>query len=183
MKKNAIRLGVFLVSTLILFGVLYDAYSHYMITQLYQYIDAGDEDKAIECIEKMPNVNTLQMCLPLYCIARTCTGGASMTGYPLYYAISHKADISIINALLEKGADPNRIDLGFEGHYPLYYICMNPSKDMYEKTVLLVDHGANINTSHIYISEYFVEFSEEIKESMFSTIIYLWETERKNGGT
>lgn len=173
-KKKAIELGILLAAILIVYGG-YDAYSHYMVTQFYQYIDANNRNKTAECIEKMPNVNTLEMCLPLYCIARTFTGGASMTGYPLYYAISHKADIDIIRTLLEKGADPNRIDLGFEEHYPLYYVCVHPSKDMYEKAMLLVDYGADINTGYLYISTSFAEFSEETKESMLLTIIYLWE--------
>lgn len=174
MKKKVIEWGILLVAILVVCGG-YDAYSHYMTTKFYQYIDANNMNKAAEYIEKMPNTNTLEMCLPLYCIARTFTGGTSMTGYPLYYAISHKADIDIIRSLLEKGADPNRIDLGFEEHYPLHYVCVHPSKDMYEKAVLLVDYGADINTGYLYIPTYFAEFSEETKESMFLTIIYLWE--------
>ncbi|MBD5537839.1 MAG: hypothetical protein HDQ99_19745 [Lachnospiraceae bacterium] len=170
----AIGFGILLAAILIWFGG-YHIYSHYMVTKLYQYIDAGDMDKAMECIEKMPNVNTLEMCLPLYYVARTFTGGASMTGYPLYYAVSHKADINIIRALLEKGADPNGTDLGFEGHYPFRYVCRNPSKCMYEKTMLLADYGVDINTGYLYISGSFAEFSEETKESMFLTIVYLWE--------
>mgnify|MGYP001099933349 CR=1 FL=1 len=174
MKKIAIRLGILLAVGLFLYSG-YDAYSQYMVTKLYQYIDAGNTEKALACIEKMPDVNTLEMCMLTYCVARTFTGGASMTGYPLYYAVSHNADISIIKALLEKGADPNRIDLGYEGHYPLRYACNSLSGDMYERIRLLVEYGADINTGYLYIPHSIEEYSEETKKSIFLSIIYLWE--------
>lgn len=174
MKKRIMGLGIMLAAVLILYCG-YDAYSHYMVKQLYKYIDDGNTDKAIECIEKMPNVNMLEMCLWQYCVAKVFTEGASMTGYPLYYAISHKADISIIRALLEKGADPNRTDLGLDAHYPLRYVCMNPSKNMYEKILLLIEHGADINMGYLYMPSQFAVWSEETQKSMFLSIVYFWE--------
>lgn len=174
MKKIVMGLGILLAVGLT-FYLGYDAYSHYMVTQFYKCIDAGDMDKALECIEKMPNVNTLEMSLPLYCVFRTLTQGASTTGYPLYYAVSNNADISIIRALLEKGADPNRTDLGFVGHYPLRYVSTNPSRDIYERVMLLVDYGADANTGYLYIPSRFAEYCGETKESVFLTITYLWE--------
>lgn len=174
-KKINIKFIKYIFLIIALAIIVYHCYCHYMVSKFYKFIDEGNTDEIIACIEKMPDVNMLEMCLPLYCIARTFTGGASMTGYPLYYAISHKADINIIRALLEKGADPDNIDLGFEGHYPLRYLSTRPSKDMYEKILLLVDYGVDINSGELYISASFTDFSEETKKSMFSTIIYFWE--------
>lgn len=73
MKKTVIRLGIILIIGMVLCCV-YDIYRHYMVTQLYKYIDAGDMDKAMECIEKMPDVNTLEMCQPLYLVYGIFTG-------------------------------------------------------------------------------------------------------------
>lgn len=174
MSKNR-KIVICVLGSIALAILGYHCYCHYMVSRFCKYIDEGNSEEIIAYIEKMPDVNTLEMCLPLYWIARTFTGGASMTGYPLYYAISHEADMGIIRALLEKGADPNRADLEFEGHYPLRYVCTNPSKCMYEKVMLLVDYGVDINTGYIYIPGDFVELREETKESMFLTIVYLWE--------
>lgn len=172
MKKTVISFGIILAVLWILFFG-YHIYSHYMVTQFYKYIDASDMDKAMEYVEKMPDVNMLEMCQPLYLAFGIFTGGSGMTGYPLYHAVSHNADISIIRALLEKGADPNRLeDFEMKSCYPLYYICVHPSKDMYEKAMLLVDYGADPNTGLLYID---YRYSEETKESMFLTNIYLWE--------
>ena len=171
MKKTVISLGIIFAVVLILYCG-YDIYCHYTVTQFYKYIDAGDMDKALAYVEKMPDVNMLEMCQPWYLVFGIFTGGSSMTGYPLYHAVSHNADISIIRALLEKGADPNRIELKMQSSYPLYYICTHPSKDMYEKVMLLVDYGADPNTGQLYID---YRYSEETKESMFLTNIYLWE--------
>ncbi len=171
MKKTVISLGIIFAVVLILYCG-YDIYCRCMVTQFYKYIDAGDMNKALAFVEKMPDVNKLEVCQPLYYVWGIFTGGSGMTGYPLYHAVSHNADISIIRALLEKGADPNRIELKMQGSYPLYYICVHPSKDMYEKVMLLVDYGADPNTGHLYID---YRYSEETEESMFLTNIYLWE--------
>lgn len=173
MKKTVISLGIILAVVLISYCG-YDIYCHYTVTQFYKYIDAGDMDKALAYIEKMPDVNTLEMCQPWYLVFGIFTGGSGMTGYPLYHAVSHNADISIIRALLEKGADPNRLDFEMESLYPLYYVCTHPSKDSYEKAMLLIDYGADINTGNLYIVSY-AGYSEETKENMFSTLTYLWE--------
>lgn len=173
-KKIAIRLGIILAIGLIMFCG-YDIYCHYTVTQFYKYIDAGDMDKSLAYVEKMPDVNTLEMCQPWYLVFGIFTGGSGMTGYPLYHAVSHNADISIIRALLEKGADPNRIDFEMESLYPLFYICKHPSKDMYEKVMLLVDYGADLDKGYLYIPAPFARLNEETKESMFLTIIYFWE--------
>lgn len=173
MSKRKRITVIFVVLASLIIG--YHAYCHYMVTQLYKYIDAGDMDKAMECIEKMPDVNTLEMCQPLYSVCGILTMGTSMTGYPLYYAVSHKADISVIRALLEQGADPDRIDIEAIDRYPLYYICVNPSKDMYEKVMLLAEYGADPHKGNLYITGHWAERSEETKESMFLTIKYLWE--------
>lgn len=174
MKKTVISLGIISAVVLILYCG-YDIYCRCMVTQFYKYIDAGDMDKALAYVEKMPDVNKLEVCRPLYFVWGIFTGGSGMTGYPLYHAVSHNADISIIKALLEKGADPNRLDFEMDSLYPLYYICTHPSKDMYEKVMLLVDYGADLDKGYLYIPAFFTELNEETKESMFLTIIYFWE--------
>ncbi len=171
MKKTVISLGIISAVVLILYCG-YDIYCRCMVTQFYKYIDDGEMDKALAFVEKMPDVNKLEVSQPLYLVWGIFTGGSGMTGYPLYHAVSHNADISIIKALLEKGADPNRIDFDMISSYPLFYICVHPSKDMYEKVMLLVDYGADPNTGHLYID---YRYSEETKESMFLTNVYLWE--------
>ena len=43
---------------------------------------------------------------------------------------------------MERGADPNKENLV----YPttsLCYLCINPKEDMYEKTILLAEYGAD----------------------------------------
>lgn len=172
MKKTVISLGIISAVVLILYCG-YDIYCRSMVTQFYKYIDDGEMDKALAFVEKMPDVNKLEVCRPLYFIWGILTEG--MTGYPLYHAVSHNADISIIKALLEKGADPNRIEIDMKSNYPLYYICTHPSKDMYEKVMLLVDYGADLDKGYLYIPAPFARLNEETKESMFLTIIYLWE--------
>lgn len=172
MKKTVISLGIISAVVLILYCG-YDIYCRSMVTQFYKYIDDGEMDKALAYVEKMPDVNKLEVCRPLYFVWGILTEG--MTGYPLYHAVSHNADISIIKALLEKGADPNRIEIDMKSSYPLYYICTHPSKDMYERVMLLVDYGADLDKGYLYIPAPFARLNEETKESMFLTIIYLWE--------
>lgn len=174
MKKTVISLGIISAVVLILYCG-YDIYCRCMVTQFYKYIDDGEMDKALAFVEKMPDVNKLEVSQPLYLVWGIFTGGSGMTGYPLYHAVSHNADISVIKALLEKGADPNRIDFEMESLYPLYYICTHPSKDMYERVMLLVDYGADLDKGYLYIPAPFARLNEETKESMFLTIIYFWE--------
>ena len=173
-KVKVIVIAILLIIVVAMFG--YYGYCHHMVGKFYKYIDADDTEGAITCVEKMPNVNMLDVSVPMYYIRGVFTQNALNQGYPLYYAIYKKADISVIEALLEKGADPNRKEL-FDSDLatPLHCLCGNPQKDMYEKVALLVEYGADIKEGYIYIPASWEEMSETSKEEIFRTVVFLWE--------
>lgn len=184
MKK---RIAVLFVVILILL-IGHHLYAHYMVSKFYDYIDAGDTQGAIAHIEKMPNVNMLDMCYPLCAIEGIMLQYATFEGYPLYYAVWKDADVDVIEALLEKGADPNASPLAFE-ESAFDLVCSNIKyqKDMYEKIVLMVEHGADLNEEGLpYLAIYRYGQAVESKRDYFKIVQYLWESgcdERGNVGT
>lgn len=165
----------------------YHGYSHYMVSKFYKFVDAGNTEGAISCVEKMPNVNMLDKCRPLYNIEGILLQYSTTEGYPLYYAIWKNADTSVIEALLMKGADPNKRSFSFS-ESPLECLCSNPQNGMYEKVKLLVEYGADVNSTGLFFIpvSYFENFDEKSKEILLETVIYLWEhgaDERNNVGT
>ena len=169
---NEILIIILLFVVVALFG--YYGYCHHMVSQFYKYIDAEDTEGAIACVEKMPNVNSLDVSVPMYFIRGGFTQNALNRGYPLYYAIYKKADISVIESLLAKGADPNKKYHSYS-ETPLHCLCRNPQKDRYEKVKLLVEAGEDINDGYIDIPASWEEMTEESKEQTFRTIVFLWE--------
>lgn len=189
MKKAVIGVITILICVLILLGG-YHVYSHYMVSEFYKCIDEGNTEEIIACIEKMPNVNMLDKCPPLYNVEGVLTQCATTEGYPLYYAIWKRADTSVIEALLDKGADPNKRSFqGFSySELPIRCLCCNPQKGMNEKVKLMVEHGADISDTGLLFNSvcYFRGAREETKEMLIETTIYLWEhgvDERNNVGT
>lgn len=175
LKENKVKVIVIIILLFVvvaLFG--YYGYCHHMVSKFYKYIDADDTEGAIACVEKMPNVNSLDVSVPMYFIRGVFTQNALNRGYPLYYAIYKKADISVIESLLAKGADPNKKYYSYS-ETPLHCLCRNPQKDRYEKVKLLIEYGADINDGYIYIPASWEEMTEDSKEQTFRTIVFLWE--------
>ena len=178
MKKRVIkRILVLLICVFVLSGG-YHLYSHYMVSKFFKCIDAGNTSKTISCIKRMPNVNMLDKCHPLYDIEAILLQYSTSEGYPLYYAIWNEADTRVIKALLEKGADPNKKDVSFS-QTPLECLCDKPQDGMYEKVKLLVEYGADvsdgINLLHMPVCYYQFYTYKETKETMLETVTYLWE--------
>ena len=175
MKKATKKILVLFISVFVLLGG-YHLYSHYMVSKFFKCIDAGNTSKTISCIKRMPNVNMLDKCHPLYDIEAILLQYSTSEGYPLYYAIWNEADTRVIKALLEKGADPNKSASLLT---PLECLCRNPQDGMYEKVQVLVDYGADVNgeISLLHIPVYYYRFYtyKETKDTMLKTVIYLWE--------
>ena len=170
-KKISIKFikYIFLIIALIIIG--YHCYCHYMVSQFYKCIDEGNTDEIIACIEKMPDVNMLDVCIPLYKIRGIMLQNAANKEYPIYYAVWMQADISVLEALFERGADPNKKDYDL----PLACLLAHEQKDMYEKVKLFVEYGADINVGFVRIPAYWKQLSQNKKEERMKTVIYLWE--------
>ena len=178
MKKRVIKkILVLFISVFVLLGG-YHLYSHYMVSKFFKCIDAGNTSKTISCIKRMPNVNMLDKCHPLYDIEAILLQYSTSEGYPLYYAIWNEADTRVIKALLEKGADPNKKDVSFS-QTPLECLCDKPQDGMYEKVKLLVEYGADVSDGKnlLHMSVYYYRFYtyKETKDTMLKTVTYLWE--------
>lgn len=153
----------------------YHIYSHIMVTRFFYCMDSGDTEKILAQVEKMPNVNMLNPCPPLYYLVGILTQYSFIDGYPLQYAVYKEADISIIEALLRKGADPNITDVSgvnsaFED------LCYNPTWDWDKKIELMLEYGADIDSIQIYVPAHFSDrLPNSSKEMYFSAITLLWE--------
>lgn len=180
-KRIAVLFGVILI---LLIG--YHFYSHYMVSKFYDYIDAGDTKGAIAHIEKMPNVNMLDMCYPLCAIEGIMLQYATFEGYPLYYAVWKHADVDVIETLLEKGADPNASPFAVS-RSAFSLLCSETTEDWYEKIVLMVEYGADLNEEGLpYLAIYRYSDSVKRKREYFKIVQYIWESgcnERGNVGT
>lgn len=168
-KKAKIIISVFSLVILVIIG--YHCYCHYMVSKFYKYVDEGNTEEIIACVQKMPDVNLLDVCIPLHYVRRVLFQGAAEKGYPIYYAVWKQADISVMEALLEKGANLNQKDYDL----PLQCLLRYEQKDMYEKVELFVEYGADINTEFVRIPGYWEQLSENEKEERIHTVIYLWE--------
>ena len=104
-KTKVIIICAFLIFIVVFIG--YHSYCHYMVSEFYKYVDEGNTEEILACIEKMPDVNMLDVCIPLYKIRGVLFQGILSNGYPIYYAVWKQTDISVMEALLEKGADLN----------------------------------------------------------------------------
>lgn len=169
-KKTVMGLTILLAAILISYGG-YDMYSHYMVRQFYKYVDEGNTEEIIACVEKMPDVNMLDVCIPEYYIRRILFQGSLDKGYPIYYAVWKQTDIKVMEALLERGADLNKEDYDL----PLKCLLRYEQEDMYEKVKLFVKYGADINVEFVRIPGYWEQLSENEKEERINTVIYLWE--------
>lgn len=168
-KKAKIVISVFSLVILVIIG--YHCYFHYMVSKFYNYVDEGNTEEIIACVQKMPDVNLLDVCIPLHYVRRVLFQGAADKGYPIYYAVWKQTDISVMEALLEKGANLNQKDYDL----PLQCLLRYEQKDMYEKVKLFVEYGADINTEFVRIPGYWEQLSENEKEERINTVIYLWE--------
>lgn len=148
----------------------YHCYGHYMVSKFYKCVRGGDTDEIIACIEKMPDVNMLDLCMPLYKIRGIMLQNAANNGYPLYYAVWIQTDISVMETLFERGADPNKKAYD----KPLACLLRHRQKDMYEKAKLFVEYGADISGDFFRLPN-FEHLSENEKEEYMKTLIYLWE--------
>lgn len=155
-------------------GLGYHTYCHYMVSKFYKAIDEGNTEELIACIDKMPNFNLLDVCIPLSYIRHICLQGAADKGYPIYYAVWKEADISVMEALLEKGADPNKKE-PYGLSTPFQYLCYHSSVNKDEKIELMVQYGADISSISLYIPAFFQDLKQEKKEETFNYISFLWE--------
>lgn len=155
-------------------GLGYHTYCHYMVSRFYKAVDEGNTEEIIACIDKMPNVNLLDVCIPLSYIRHICLQGAADKGYPIYYAVWKEADISVMEALLEKGADPNKKE-PYGLSTPFQYLCYHSSVNKDEKIELMVQYGADISSISLYIPAFFQDLKQEKKEETFNYISFLWE--------
>lgn len=168
LNKKMIK-NILLIIVLAICG--YHCYGHYMVSKFYKCVRKGNTYEIIDCIEKMPDVNMLDVCIPLYKIRGIMLQNAANNGYPLYYAVWMQADISVMEALFERGADPNKKDYDT----PFRCLLRRRQKDMYEKVKLFVENGADINIDVFRLPD-FEQLSENKKEECMKTIIYLWES-------
>lgn len=169
MSKRKRITVIFVVLASLIIG--YHAYCHYMVSEFYRCVDEGNTEEMIACINKMPDVNMLDVCIPLYKIRNILLQGALSNGYPIYYAVWQKTDISVMEALLERGADLNT------GHLepPLTCLLGRYQEDMYEKVQLFVKYGADVSTAFAHIPGGWEQMSDNKKEEWINIVIYLWE--------
>ena len=165
---------MFIIISFILPVLGYHTYCHYMVSKFYKYIDGGNSEEIIDWVKKMPDVNMLDVCIPLGYVRSIFFQGAADRGYPIYYAIWKQADISVIEALLKKGANPN-IKAPYDISTSFQYLCSHPSREQDIKVELMVQYGADINSVELYIPAFFQDLNEESKQMIFSSISVLWE--------
>lgn len=168
MSKRKLIIFIFFIVSLM---IGYHFYCHYMVSEFYRCVDEGNTEEMIACINKMPDVNILDVCMPLYKIRSVMLQAALDKGYPIYYAVWQKTDISVMEALLERGADLNT------GHYELPLACLldRYQEDMYEKVQLFVKYGADVSTVFVGIPGGWEQMSENKKEEWINIVICLWE--------
>ncbi|MDE6714573.1 MAG: ankyrin repeat domain-containing protein [Lachnospiraceae bacterium] len=143
-----------------------------MVSEFYKYVDEGNTEEILACIEKMPDVNMLDVCIPLYKIRGVLFQGILSNGYPIYYAVWKQTDISVMEALLEKGADLN---IMADYDLPLECLLRDYQEDMNEKVQLFVEYGADISAAFVGIPGGWEQMSEYKKEERINLVIYLWE--------
>lgn len=171
MIKKKVKIVISVFSFVILAIMGYHSYCHYMVSKFYKHVDEGNTEEIIACVQKMPDVNLLDVCIPLHYVRTVLFQGAAEKGYPIYYAVWKQTDISVMEALLERGADLNKKDYDL----PLQCLLRYEQKDMYKKVKLFVEYGADINNEFVRIPGYWEQLSKNEKEERINTVIYLWE--------
>lgn len=170
-NKRIIKTIGILILIIALAVVGYHSYCHHMVSKFYKSVDEGNTEEIIACIEKMPDVNMLDTCIPLYNIRSIMLQAAADKGYPLYYAVWMQTDVSVMKALLERGADVNKKDY----ELPITCLLRYEQNDMYEKVKLFVEYGADIDVEFLRIPAYWQQLSSNEKEERMNTVTYLWE--------
>lgn len=176
MKKEKAK---WLIKGVLLFLVIafmgYHMYCHYMVKKFMRCMEAGDWEGALVQVEKMPDVNMLDMCAPLYYLQDIFLQGSASEGYPLHYAVYKHAPASVFKALLERGADPDKkAPRGLTT--PFQYLCNHyETSEKNVKIELMVQYGADINAVTLPIPAWFRKVSEEKKEGTFCYVSFLWE--------
>lgn len=170
-KKKKVLTNI--VVCLVVAMVGYHMYCHYMVGRFFDYLDKKDTAGALQHIEKMPDVNMRDSCLLVYRIKDILTQGAVCKGYPLDWAVYRDADISIFEALLKKGADPNKEDYGCSSAFQAAqrYI----SKDLDKKMILMAEYGGDLSSFTLRIPAFYRLDSDKYREMYFNYIEYFWE--------
>lgn len=171
-ERRKVIKGIVVFLMLLFLG--YHFYCHYMVGRFYKYINAGDMENALAQVDKMPNVNMLDICYPLYHLEGILTQYAANEGYPLDYAVYKDVDVSIIEALLKKGADPNKVTALSSPFRYLYYYGRS---DRYEKVRLMLQYGADMDAVSLYFPGNFRDGGDMSKEAEFQFISFLWEND------
>ena len=171
-KTNKARILVMLIACIAIVMAGYHMYCHYMVASFFTYLDEKDTEGALKHIEKMPDVNMRDSCYLIYRIKDIFTQG-DVKGYPLDWAVYRDADISIFEALLKKGANPNQTNL--TNATTFQYANAHLVKNKEKKIMLMIEYGADVKsiTFGIYASDKFD--SKEAEERYFDYIVYLWE--------
>lgn len=172
------KIKVIIVSMMIIFlalGLGYHMYCHKKVSEFYKAMDEGDTEKIIACVNRMPNINMMDICIPLGYVRFVCFQGAAEKGYPMDYAIWKRADVSVIEALLKKGADPNRKHPYGSNRTSFQDMCHYESADKAAKIELMVQYGADVSTVSPSIPAYFQDLGKERKEEVFACVSFLWE--------
>lgn len=171
-KQRTMIISLTIGALLIAFG--YHMYCHHMVSRFFDCVEADDYEETLAIIRNMPDVNMRDSCYGLYYIKGVFTQFAVNKGRPLDYAVYKGVDVSILEALLEKGADPNKKDMsGVES--PFQALFQYPSEDMDAKVSLMVEYGADTDSISLPIPAYFSDCDEETKAEILAYITLLWE--------
>lgn len=171
-KTDRGRILVMLIACIAIVMVGYHMYCHYMVASFFTYLDEKDTEGALKHIEKMPDVNMRDSCYLIYRIKDIFTQG-DVKGYPLDWAVYRDADIRVIEALLKKGADPNKEDYGCSSAFQAAQSHL--SKDLDKKMILMAEYGGDLSSFTLRIPAFYRLDSDKYREMYFNYIEYFWE--------
>jgi len=146
------------VSILIIFLVVSYAFMtrNNDINKVYKLIDEGKNKEAIQLIGNTNNVNKYSA--PLF-LRRILNAVEADIDLPLVYACEED-NYEVVEALLKKGADPNKY---LEGSWsPIEAAFVNKNDDRFKISKLLIEHGADVNLYGSWSSALFEEASHFI---------------------
>ena len=172
-KTNKARILVMLIGCIVVVMAGYHMYCHYMVALFFTYLDEKDTEGALKHIEKMPDVNMRDSCYLIYRVKGIFTQGAACKGYPLDWAVYRDADIRVIEALLKKGADPNKEDYGCSSAFQAGQSHL--SKDLDKKMILMAEYGGDLSSFTLRIPAFYRLDSDKYREMYFNYIEYFWE--------
>jgi len=112
--------------------------------RLYKLLDEGRTEEALALIERMDERDVNAYSAPLFLLKPMgiFTQGMWRIELPLVYACE-KDNLEVVEALLKKGADPNRF---VELHWtPLEAAFVNKRDNRLEIAKLLIEYGADVN--------------------------------------